>query len=115
MKLKWLKDVLADGGEELVAVGVDLLDVHGRDDQTELSEEDIGGDILDIVDRQTEQTLGGVGHAVRLGGDTDGEAARHVHADVLLRKGVGQVALDRDGFEIEEGIVPKFRKIKRKR
>ena len=94
-------DVLADGGEELVAVGVDLLDIHGSDDQTELSEEDIGGDVLDVGGMQSEQTLSSIGHDFRLGGDTDSEAAGDVDADILLGQCVGEVALDADGSQVE--------------
>ena len=86
-----------DVGEELVAVRVDFLDVHGGDHQTELTEQDIGRDVLDAVHGEAQQALGGVGHVVRLGGDTHGEAAGDVDADVLLGQGVGEVALDGDG------------------
>ena len=101
--------VLADGNEEFVTVRVDLLDVHRGDHQTKLSEKDVGRDVLDVVDGESEKPLGGVCHAVRLRRDSDGEAARHVHTDVLLGKSVGKVALDRDRLEVKERIVLEHR------
>ena len=53
---------------------------------------------------ESEETLSGIGHILRLGGNTDGEAARHVNTDVLLRKGIGKIALNGNRSEIKEGI-----------
>lgn len=101
--------VLADGDEEFVTVRVDLLDVHRGDHQTKLSEKDVGRDVLDVVDGESEKPLGCVSHTVRLGGDTNREPARHIHTDVLLGKRVGKVALDRDRLEVKERIVLEHR------
>ena len=92
-------------GEEFIAVCVDFLDVHGGNHQTELTEEDIRCDVLDAVYAQAQQALGGVGHAFRFGGDTHGKAAGNVYADVLLGQGVGEVALNGDGLEVQVGVV----------
>ena len=102
-------NVLAYSHKELVTVGVDLLYVHRGDHQTELSEKDVGGDVLDVVDGESEKPFGGVCHAVRLRGDSDGETARHIYTDVLLGKSVGKVALDGDRLEVEERIVLEHR------
>ena len=95
--------------KELVAVGVDFLNVHGGDDQTQLTEENIGCYVADVLGAQAEQTLGGVGHAVRLGADTYGKAAGDVNADVLLTQGVGKVALDADRSQVQERIALEHR------
>ena len=100
-------DVGADVGQELIAVRVDLLDVHRGDDEAQLTEEDVGGNVLNVVRVLAEQAFGCVGHALRFGGNTDGESAGHIHADVLLTQRVGQVTLDGDGREVEEGVVLK--------
>ena len=70
-----------------------------------MAEEDIGCDVLDAVHAQAQQALGGIGHVLRLGGNTHGEAAGNVYADVLLGQGVGEVAFDGDGLEVQEGVV----------
>lgn len=101
--------VLADGHKEFVAVGVYLLDVHRGDHETKLSEKNVGGYVLDVVDGESEKPLGGVCHAVRLSGDTDREAARHIDTNVLLGKRVGKVALNRDRLEVKERIVLEHR------
>ncbi len=92
-------------GQEFIAVGVDFLDVHGGNHQTQLAEEDIGGDALDAVGAEAQETLGGVGHHLGLGADTHGEAAGNVYADVLLGQGVLEVALNADGLEVEVCII----------
>ena len=69
--------------QELIPVGVDLLDVHSGDDQAELAEDDVLGQLLDLLELQAQQALGGVLHDPRLGGDAHGEAAGDVDADVL--------------------------------
>ncbi len=97
--------ILADCSEELVAVGIDFLDVHRGDHKTELTEKNVGCDVLDVVDRKTKEALSCIRHAVGLGRDTDSEAARHIHADVLLGKCIGQVALDGNRLEVKECII----------
>ena len=38
--------------QELIPVGVDLLDVHSGDDQAELAEDDVLGQLLDLLELQ---------------------------------------------------------------
>ncbi len=54
--------VAGDGLQELIPVGVDLLDVHSGDDQAELAEDDVLGQLLDFLELQAEQALGGILH-----------------------------------------------------
>ena len=72
--LKLGLNVGADSRQELISVGVDLLDVHGCDDQTELTENDILGELLDLGELESKQTLSSVLHNTGLGGDTDGKS-----------------------------------------
>ena len=90
---------------ELVAVAVQFFDRHRSDDQTELSEENIAGHFLDVCGFESEETFGGVVHRVAFGGNTHGEAARHVDAYVLSRERIRQVRFDRDGREAQISIV----------
>ena len=96
--------VAGDGLQELVAVGIDLLDVHGGDDQAELAEDDVLGQLLDLLELQAQQALGGVLHDPRLGGDAHGEAAGDVDADVLAGQSVFQIHRDGHGGQIQELI-----------
>lgn len=50
-------DVPADLLEELIAVGVDLLDVHRCDDDTKLTEDDVLGKLLNLAQLQSQQAL----------------------------------------------------------
>ena len=87
-------DVSRDSLKELIAVAVQFLDAHSGNDETQLSEEDVSGQFLNLLRRLSEQTFCGSQHALRLRADTHGEATRHVHADVLLRQGIRQVRID---------------------
>ena len=98
-------DIGADGLEELVAVRVQFFNAHRGDDQTQLTEEDVARQFLYLLSRLAEQSFGSSQHAVGLGADTHGEAARHVHAYVLSREGVGQVGINADGCQTHVGIV----------
>ena len=82
----------------------DIRAKYGELSAEELTEKNIGSDISDIVSMESEKTFSSIGHILRLGGNTDGETARHVNTDVLLRKGVGKIALNGNGSEIKEGI-----------
>ena len=49
-------------GDELVPVGVDFLNVHGRDDHAHLAEDDVLREFLDVLHVQAEHALCGVFH-----------------------------------------------------
>ena len=94
--------VAGDGLQELVPVGVDLLDVHGGDDQTQLAEDNILGQLLDLLEAQAQQALGGVLHNPGLSGDAYGKAAGDIDADVLAGQGVFQVYRNGQRGQIQE-------------
>ena len=102
-------DVCTDIGKELVAVRVDFLDIHRRDDKPQLTEKDISRDILDILDSQPEKSLSRIGHIVRLRRDSNGKSARHIHTDILLAERIGQIALDRNRSKIQKSIALEHR------
>ena len=87
--------------KEFVTVGVDLLDVHRCDYKTELTEDDILCELLDLNELETEKTLCCVLHYADVGGDTYGESGGNVNTNVLMREGVGKVNGDREGRQIE--------------
>src|SRR5206468_279849 len=78
--------------QELVAVLVDLLDVHRGDHLPQLAEDDVGGLLLDLVGGEAQQANGGVIHHLQVGADGHGEHTGDADADVLG----GQGALERD-------------------
>ena len=96
---------MADRFQELIAVGVDFFDLHGGDDQTELTEDDVLGKLLNLAQTKTQQTLGGVLHDARLGGDTDRKTGGNIDTDVLTRQGVGQVYVDGNRREVEVLVI----------
>ncbi len=98
-------DVVRDGLDELVAVGVDFLDAHGGDDLPHLAEDDFLGELRDLRAVEAEQALGGVAHFVGIGGDADGEGRGHADADVLLGERVVQLDVDRHRAQVEELVV----------
>ena len=81
--LQFHLDVAGDGLEELVTVGVQFLNTHGGNHQTQLTEEDVSCQFLNMTCRETQQTLSCCCHALGVGGDTDRKAARYIHTDVL--------------------------------
>ena len=98
-------DVVGDGDDELVAIGVDFLDPHRRDDLAHLAEDDFLGELRDLRVIESEQTLGGVAHLVRIGRDADGEGRGNADADVLLGKGVVELDVDRHRAQVEKLVV----------
>src|SRR6202030_172481 len=98
-------DSARDVGDELVAIGVDLLDVHRRDDDTHLSEDDVLREFLYLRGLKTEHALGRILHHARLRRDAYCEGRRRIDADVLFRKRALEIDLDRHRREIEELIV----------
>ena len=81
------------------------IDAHGGDNETELTEENITSEFLNLTWSQTEQTFCSSIHGFGLGGDTDGESAWHIHTDVLPTQGIGEVGIDADRGEGEIGVV----------
>ncbi len=96
-------DVAGDGFEKLVAVGVDLFDVHGGDDEAQLAEDDVFGEFLYLVHLEVAQAFRRVFHDRGLGGDADGEDGRNVYADVLPRQRALEVDADGQRRQVEVG------------
>ena len=96
---------MADCFKEFVAVGVDLFDLHGGDDQTELTENNVLGKLLDLTQTETQQTLRGILHDARLGGNTDRKAGGNVDSDILTGKRVCQVDIDGNRRQVKVLIV----------
>ena len=91
--------------DELVAVGVDLLDVHRRDDDAHLAKDDVFREFSDVLHRETEEPLGGVLHYPGFRGDPHGEGRGRVDADVLLGKGALKFDVDRQGRQVEVLVI----------
>ncbi len=83
--------IAGNGLQKFIPVGVDFLNVHGGDDQTQLAENNVFGQLLDFLELQAQQALGGVLHNARLCGDAHSEAGGHVDADILAGQGVFQI------------------------
>ena len=94
-------DALGDGGDELFAVVVDLLDGHRGEHDAHLAHDDFGGELLNLVKRTSEQARGGVLHHLGIGGDADRERRRRIDADVLAGERAPQLDVERDGREVE--------------
>ena len=86
-------DIILHLGEELVAVGVEFLNGHVGDDETHLSVNDVGDEVLLVVHRESEHTLSGVLHHFGVGADGNGDGRGHVYADVLRRDGARELAV----------------------
>ena len=91
--------VCRDGLQEFVTVGVQLLNAHGGYYQTELTEEDVSGQFLNLLCRLSQQTLGSSQHAFGIGTDTHGETAGYIHTDVLLGERIRQIGIYAYGCE----------------
>jgi hypothetical protein len=91
--------------DELVAVGVDFLDVHRRDDDAHLAEDDVLRELGDVLHRETEEAFGGVFHHPGLRGDPHGEGRGRVDADVLFGKGSLEFDVDGQGRQVEELVI----------
>src|SRR5690606_23473449 len=98
LRLERVLDVLA----EVLAVAVDLLDPHRRDDLAHLPEDDVRRDAPDLLGREAEQPRRGVHLVLGRVADRDRDLARHPDPDVLERERVGQLARDREREEREE-------------
>ncbi len=100
------REVSLDPGEQRVAVAVDLLDAHRRDDLAELAEDDVLRLALHqrrvVGDR--EESRGRVLLSLGVRSDGDGEHARHCHADVLRGERVLERNVDLQRREIEVGV-----------
>ena len=90
-----------DVGDELLAVGVDLLDRHRGDHHAHLAEDDVASQVLDVQQRQAQQAFRGVLHDTGLGGDADGERRRSIDPDVLLGERPLEFDLDGDRRQIQ--------------
>ena len=85
---------ILDGFEKLIAVAVDVLDLHRRDHLAKLAEDHVFRLFLNVADVQPQQADGGVLHLLGRGADGHGEHARHVHADVFHRQRTAKRNLD---------------------
>ena len=103
--LQFYLDVSRDSLKELVAIGVQLLDTHRGNNQTKLAEKDVSSQFLNLLRRLSKQAFCSSQHAFGLRTDTNCKAARHIHANVLLRKGIRQVCIDADRRKREVSVV----------
>ena len=53
--------------KEFIAVGIDFLNIHSRDNQTQLTEDYILRKLLNFGELESEQTLGRILHNARFG------------------------------------------------
>ena len=95
-------DPVGDVLDQLVAVGVDLLDRHGRDHDAHLAEDDVLRQFLHLRLAQPEQAFGGILHDARLGRDPHREGRGRVDPDVLLRQRPLEADVDRHRGQVEE-------------
>ena len=93
-----------DVRDQLVAVGVDLLDGMVAM-TTRIWPKMMSRASWRSLHAQAEQALGGVFHDAGLGRDADHEGRRGVDADVLLRERALELDVDRDRREVEELVV----------
>ena len=103
--VEFVRHVLLDVAEERLAVGVDLLDGHGRDHETQLTEDDVLRQVGDGFLTQAEQAVRRVAHQGLVRADADREHARHVDADVLAAQGVLQVHVQLHRAQGDEPVV----------
>ena len=94
-------DVLQHPGLELLAVAIDLLDIHHGDGGAQLAVYDVLGRVFDLGRVKRQQPLRGVVHQFLDGTDAEGEAGRHVDADVLFRQRTAQVDVHRHRLQIK--------------
>src|SRR5919204_5067230 len=87
--------------EERVAIAVDLLDLHRRDDLTQLTENDVLCLPFDLLVGEIQEADRRVLTHVGLRADRDREDARHRDADVLERERVLERDVDLDRLEAE--------------
>ena len=97
--------VSADSLKELITVVVQLLDTHRCDHQTQLTEEDITSQFLNLSGSLTQQTFSSSSHVLRVSRYTHRESARNVHTDVLPRQRIRQVRIDADRRQAQVSIV----------
>ncbi len=91
--------------EEFIAVGVDLFDVHGGDDETELTEDNVARQIGYLRERKHSEPLRGILHDRRIGGDPDGEDAGYVDTDILFGKRAFEIDRDRKRRQIHKRVL----------
>ena len=72
--------------DQFFAVGIDILDGHGRDDNAHLTEDDVPRQFLDVFHAQSEEAFGGVFHNARFGGNANRKRGGRVDTDILLRQ-----------------------------
>ena len=59
--------------DQLVTVGVDLFDRHGGDHNTHLAEDNVLGQLLNVIEREPQEALSSVLHYTAFRGDTHGK------------------------------------------
>ncbi len=91
--------------EKLVAVAVDVLDLHRGDHLAELAEDHVFRLLLDFSRVEIQQADGRVLHLLGRRADGHGEHAGHVDADVLHRQRPAERNLDLHRLQAEPGVI----------
>ena len=91
--------------QELLAVAIDILNVHRGNYLPQLPENDVLGLLFDMGRIESQKPNGRVLHDRRFDADGDGEDAGDVDANILNRQRVAQRHFDLDGLQTEIGIV----------
>ncbi len=95
--------------QKLIAVGVNFFNRHGGNYQTQLTEKNIFGQILNIFRIQSQQTFSSCVHVFGFGRNGNGKTTRHVDTNVLTAQCIGQIGFDRKWFQIQKCIILNYR------
>ncbi len=93
-------DGVLDVVQELLAVAIDILNVHRGNHLPQLPENDVLGLLFDMRRIESQQPNGRVLHDRRFDADGDGEDAGDVDTNILNRKRIAQRHFDLDGLQM---------------
>ncbi len=99
--LEFNLDPIGDFFDQEVSVGIDFLNVHGRDHNPHLAENDITRLFSYGLHIKTEQAFGRIFHDSGLSGNTNRKSGGCVYPDVLFGKGPGQRYVNGNRSEVE--------------
>ncbi len=94
-------NIVGNRHKELVTVGIYFLDLHGGDNKTELSEDDILCKLLYLHHLEAQQTLSCILHDTRFSRDTYRKTGRYVHTYILLGKSIFKVNINRNRGQVK--------------